>query len=97
MAIVAPEGAYGLAELLAPLRSAFVPNRVLVLAHEGPDLAAQASLVPWLRHKVAEAGVATAYVCENQVCDVPTSDPVVFAEQLGKVRPLPAQEGASRP
>jgi uncharacterized protein YyaL (SSP411 family) len=89
VAIVAPEGAHGLAELLAPLRSAFLPNRALAIAHEGPDLAAQASLVPWLRYKVAEGGSATAYVCENQVCDAPTNDPAVFAAQLGKVEPLP--------
>jgi len=94
VAIVAPEGARGLAELLAPLRKAFLPNRALAIAHEGPDLAAQASLVPWLRFKVAEDGLATAYVCENQVCDSPTSDPGVLAKQLTEVLPLPASSDA---
>jgi hypothetical protein len=91
VAVVAPEGAHGLPELLAPLRRAFLPNRAVAIAHEGPDLEAQASLVPWLRHKVAEDGVATAYVCENQVCDAPTSNPAVLAEQLTHVVPLPSR------
>jgi uncharacterized protein YyaL (SSP411 family) len=94
VAIVAPEGAHGLPELLAPLRIAFLPNRAIAIAHEGPDLDAQASLVPWLRYKVADQGLATAYVCENQVCDAPTSDPAVLAEQLTQVLPLPAHSAA---
>jgi uncharacterized protein YyaL (SSP411 family) len=97
VAIVAPEGAHGLAELVAPLRTAFLPNRAIVIAHEGPDLDAQASLVPWLRYKVAERGTATAYVCEDQVCDAPTGDPAVLAKQLMHVVPLPAREAPTAP
>ena len=93
VAIVAPEGALGLEALLAPLRARrSCRTGALAIAHEGPDLEAQASLVPWLRHKVAEGGLATAYVCENQVCDAPTRNPAVLAEQLKKVAPLPEPE-----
>ncbi len=75
--------------LLAKLRSAFIPNRVLVVATEGEDLKSQARLLPLLEGKVARAGGATAYVCERRVCERPTSDPDVFAAQIAKTEPLP--------
>jgi uncharacterized protein YyaL (SSP411 family) len=80
--------------LLAKLRSAFLPNRVIAVAAEGEDLAAQSRLVPLLREKLSRKGPATAYVCERGVCRLPTADPDVFAEQLRKVEPLPAGERA---
>ena len=78
----------GLAELIEPLRRSFVPTRVLMVAAEGPELAAREASLPLLRGKVARSGRATAYVCENQVCAAPTSDAQVFERQIRKVRPL---------
>jgi uncharacterized protein len=78
------------APLLAKLRSAFVPNRVLVVATEGEDLKAQSRLVPLLEGKLSRKGAATAYVCERRVCQLPTSDPEVFARQIRKAEPLRA-------
>jgi uncharacterized protein YyaL (SSP411 family) len=83
--------------LLAKLRSTFLPNRVLAVAAEGEDLAAQSQLVPLLRDKVSRKGQATAYVCERGVCRLPTTDPDVFAQQLRKVEPLTAGEPAGPP
>jgi uncharacterized protein YyaL (SSP411 family) len=83
--------------LLARLRSTFLPNRVLTVAAEGADLAAQARLVPLLQGKVVRKGEATAYVCEKYVCKVPTSDPDVFAQQIGKVEPLETTPASARP
>jgi len=71
--------------LLAPLRLAFVPNRALTVVLES-ELAEQARTVPWLEGKVAVAGMTTAYVCESGRCELPTSDPAVFARQLATVR-----------
>ncbi len=82
--------------LLAKLRSAFLPNRVIAVAAEGTDLAAQSQLVPLLRDKVSRKGRATAYVCERGICRLPTADPEVFAEQLRKVEPL-SGSGPARP
>jgi len=76
--------------LLAKLRATFLPNRVLVVASQGADLAAQAQLVPLLEGKVARKGQVTAYVCERRVCRLPTSDPEVFLQQLRKVELLSA-------
>ena len=68
--------------LLARLREAHVPNSVVSVVTEGPELEAQTPLVPLLQHKKARDGKTTAYVCENRVCKLPTSDPAVFARQL---------------
>jgi uncharacterized protein YyaL (SSP411 family) len=63
-----------------------VPNRILVVTIPDDGLGA---LVPVAEGKVALDGRATGYVCENRVCDLPTTDPAVFARQLARVRPLP--------
>jgi len=36
--------------------------------------------------KTARRGQATAYVCERGACELPTTDPEVFAAQLQKKR-----------
>jgi uncharacterized protein YyaL (SSP411 family) len=86
--IVAPTSRKDAEPLLAKLRATFLPNRVLALAVEGDDLAAQSQLVPLLQGKVSRKGQATAYVCERRVCRLPTTDPEVFAQQLRKAEPL---------
>ena len=89
--LVAPAG--GSAKpLLDVLRRTWLPNRVLVTVAEGEELERHAALVPLLRHKKARGGELTAYVCENRVCQFPTSDPEVFAKQLAAVRPLEPSE-----
>jgi hypothetical protein len=82
------------AALLAELRRAFVPNRVLAVVEEGPDLDALARLVPLVGGKVAGKSGATAYVCENRVCALPTDDPEVFAKQIRATRPLGSQDAS---
>ena len=74
------------ASFLATLRTRLVPNRILAVTAPGDGLAA---LVPVTEGKLALGGHATGYVCENRVCDLPTTDPAVFARLLDRVRPLP--------
>ena len=99
--VVAPAGGAATA-LEEAQRRVFVPNRIYVLATEGGDLAAQSRLVPLLEGKRARGGKATAYVCRGKTCDLPTSDPHVFAAQLDHIEPLlptsdpPATGGAER-
>jgi hypothetical protein len=45
-----------------------------------------AALVPLVEGKFARDGVATAYVCENRICELPTTDPAVFARQIRATR-----------
>jgi uncharacterized protein YyaL (SSP411 family) len=74
------------APFLAALRRQLVPNRILAVTVPGDTLGA---LVPVVEGKVPLGGRATGYVCENRVCDLPTTDPAVFARQVARVRPLP--------
>jgi uncharacterized protein YyaL (SSP411 family) len=60
----------------------YMPNRMLMLADGGPgqhDLAKFLAAVSSMRMK---NGKATAYVCENYVCNLPTPDPNVVARLL---------------
>jgi uncharacterized protein len=68
--------------MLARLRQIFLPSRVLAVAAEGPDLAAQKKLVPLFEGRKTIGGKVTAFVCEAQVCKLPTTDPEVFAQQI---------------
>ena len=86
--IVAPAARADADPFLERLASTFLPNRILAVAVEGNDLDAQAEVVPLIEGKYAMEGKATAYVCENRVCDLPTTDPEVFARQISTVSPL---------
>jgi uncharacterized protein YyaL (SSP411 family) len=60
----------------------YMPNRILMLAdggHGQQELAKFLSVVSSMRMK---DGKATAYVCENYVCNLPTPDPNVVARLL---------------
>ena len=80
--IVAPGERSEADPFLERLGATFLPNRILAVAVEGSDLEEQAQLVPLLAGKYARGGQATAYVCEKRVCDLPTTDPAQFAEQI---------------
>lgn len=67
--------------MVAPLRTTFVPRRVLVVATEA-QLPALTPLVPWLDGKIAQRGLPTAYVCQAYVCRLPVKDAKAFAAQL---------------
>jgi len=84
--LVAPSSLAELEPFLRILGTRFVPNRVLAQTAGGPPLARAATHVPMLTGKIARGGKPTAYVCEKQVCALPTSDPAVFAKQLGEGR-----------
>jgi len=72
--------------MLAPLRSSFVPNRVVIVTREGEELDRIARLAPLAANKRALAGRTTAYVCEDRVCAQPTDSPETFAKQLDEPR-----------
>jgi uncharacterized protein YyaL (SSP411 family) len=87
--LVAPSTRAQAEPFLERLRKTFLPNRVLSVVIEGADQAALAQLAPTLRGKVAQSGRATAYVCERQTCDLPTTRPEVFGQQIRKVHRIP--------
>ena len=64
--------------LLAEVYRHYVPNRVLLCASEGDD----GTGLPLLAERRKIDGKATAYVCENYVCQLPVNDPQAFARLL---------------
>ena len=86
--IVRPAAATGDEALLATVRRAYVPNHVLTVGSVGDELARQRKIIPLVADKQALRGATTAYVCEQKVCALPTSDPAVLSDQLAKVSPL---------
>ena len=85
--IVTPADRSDAEPFLRELGRVFLPNRVLVVAPEA-EIPALEQKVPLLSRKRALGGRATAYVCENRVCDLPAREPGLFAEQIRK-RPAP--------
>jgi uncharacterized protein YyaL (SSP411 family) len=81
--IVTPVSRADAAPMLAKLRAAFLPNRILVVVPRR-EVEEMARLVPLVEGKTAREGKTTAYVCERRVCDLPTTDPEVFARQIAK-------------
>lgn len=78
------------APLVEVLRKRFLPNSVVVvLAEDAVDEAAKT--IPLVEGKRAMGDAkATAYVCFQQTCKKPTSDPKLLAEQLEDVEKIEA-------
>ncbi|NOY25757.1 MAG: thioredoxin domain-containing protein [Oligoflexia bacterium] len=79
--LVTPQDRSQAAPLLGVVRRSGLRNRVLVVASEG-ELASLAQTVPLVEGKTAISGQATAYVCEQGVCQRPTTDLAVFKKLL---------------
>jgi uncharacterized protein len=82
--IVHPDGAPKSDKLAAKFRSLYLPN-ALQFELAQAQVEGLAKQVPWLKDKVAQDGQATAYVCEQGVCQRPTNDPGEMARQLAEV------------
>jgi hypothetical protein len=72
----------GSGEMLAPLRTIFSPNRVVIRVAEGAELDSLAKTLSIVSGKTLIGGKTTAYVCENRVCQFPTNDVKQFRKQL---------------
>lgn len=60
----------------------FLPNRILMLADGVAGQEFLSSRVEFLKSVKPLAGKATAYVCENYVCQLPTDDPAILEKLL---------------
>jgi hypothetical protein len=69
--------------MLAALRSEFVPNKVVLLRPPGksPEII---RLAEFVKYHGSINGQATAYVCLNYYCELPTTDIDKMLELLGK-------------
>jgi hypothetical protein len=69
--------------LLRALQSSFAPNRVVLFRPTEPEALTEiVEIAPFLRRMEAFSDRATAYVCQNYQCDLPTSDPEELREYL---------------
>ena len=68
--------------MLDAVDRAFVPNKVVVL-RPADDPKAVVAVVPYARDQVPVDGAATAYVCRNFACDLPTTKPEEVRVKLG--------------
>ena len=62
----------------------YIPNRVLLLADGAEGQKQLARWVPSLATVIRKQGRATAYICENYICNLPTADPQMVARLLGE-------------
>ncbi len=75
------------AELLSAIRKNYIPNMVAIFkpdssAEEKNYLAALESLAQFTGELTSRDGRATAYVCRNFACNLPTTDPAEMLKQL---------------
>ncbi len=77
--IVGERGDADTGALLTEVHKNFLPNRVLLGASQG-DHADDG--LPLLAERQPIDGKATAYVCENYVCQLPVTEPQALARQL---------------
>jgi uncharacterized protein YyaL (SSP411 family) len=68
--------------MLAAVDRAFTPNKVVVF-RPSAGAAAVIDIAPYTREQVALDGAATAYVCRNFACDLPTTDAAAVVTRLG--------------
>ncbi len=88
--VVAPSPhAPELAPLMNAFRKVYAPSRILAVVDDPGKLLIQSHTIPLLEGKRPLRDKATAYVCTQQVCKLPTSDPDVFSEQITKVTGYP--------
>jgi uncharacterized protein YyaL (SSP411 family) len=80
--IICPEDRSEAASFQDVLASTFVPGMVSVVTIFGKDQKRLAKQVPWVADRPTANGAATAYVCREGVCKLPTTDPTVFLSQL---------------
>jgi uncharacterized protein YyaL (SSP411 family) len=69
-------------ELLRQVNSRFLPNKILLLADGSTGQQQLARWLPFVGGAHRTKDRATAYVCENYVCKLPTADPQVMARLL---------------
>ncbi len=81
LAFVGEPEAADMQALLAVVNGAYLPHQVMALRR--PDDRAAEAAIPLLAEREPLDGRATAYVCRNYACELPTTNPIVLAEQLG--------------
>lgn len=74
---------------LQEIRKIYLPNKIILVTTQDQEQTQWSQVFPLVKKKKAISGKLTAYVCMRQVCELPTTDPAIFAQQLRKIQPLP--------
>lgn len=82
--VVGGPGAKDTLEMLKALRSRFMPSKVTILVDSGEATPAIFRLAEFTKSLSAIGGSATAYVCANQSCDLPTTDAAKMLDLLSR-------------
>lgn len=69
-------------EMLATIRSQFRPDSTIVVIHDEVSRNFFSSRADFYKSLSALDGQPTAYLCQNFVCELPTTDPEVFKKLL---------------
>jgi hypothetical protein len=95
IAIVGARGAADTQALMSAVDAAFLPNAVVVFVPTGDEGAATRAALrrfaPWAADLPAVNGAATAYVCRDFACELPTNDVAVMLRSLDE-RSAPAAD-----
>ena len=75
-------GAADTRAILEVVHGRFIPNKIILLADGAEGQKELSQLLPVISTMTPLKGKATAYVCENYTCQLPTSDPAVVARLL---------------
>jgi uncharacterized protein YyaL (SSP411 family) len=70
------------AKMVRALHDRFLPRTVTVMHSVGPDQKAIEALVPYVKAQSPLSDTPTVYVCENDICNLPTTDLERLAELL---------------
>ncbi|MBI5568670.1 MAG: thioredoxin domain-containing protein [Desulfomonile tiedjei] len=73
--------------MVRELRTPFVPNKVVVFRSTEEPAPTITGIAPYTRDQLSLDGKATAYVCVEYQCGVPTSDPDKMLASLGAKKP----------
>jgi hypothetical protein len=80
--IAGDPGSESLRKMLRALRREFVPNKVVLLRPCQPNAPPIVELAEFTRNQKSMNGQATAYVCRNYTCKLPTTDPQAMLSSL---------------
>tara|TARA_B110000037_G_scaffold221314_1_gene291874 strand:- start:914 stop:1249 length:336 start_codon:yes stop_codon:yes gene_type:complete len=70
--------------LLKTINSTPIPNRILLYADSGPSQEFLAAHHEFLKTVTPIKNKATAYICENFVCQLPATNPKTLEDQLNE-------------
>jgi uncharacterized protein YyaL (SSP411 family) len=93
--IVKPDPGADARVFIEAVASTFLPNSVLIVTSQGRAADELSELVPLVKGKKAQGGAVTAYVCEQQVCELPTTEVAEFSRQLAKTEAYPVRGGSA--